>query len=371
MSEDLAHAAALTALPRMTPRRLRLLLDDRTPTEAWAIAGGREAPASPALAALLGDRQLAQAWRRAVAEQAPGSVLERCEALGIRVLLRGQASYPPRLAIDPEAPAVLFARGDPAILEQRRVGVVGTRNATAAGRATAYELGRDLAAAGVVLVSGLARGIDGAVHRGCLAGGGRPVAVVASGPDVVYPREHAALWSQVASEGLLLSESPPGTAPEGFRFPLRNRILAALSEVVVVVESRSRGGSLITALAALDRGIPVMAVPGSVRVRSAEGVNDLLADGAAPVRDAGDVLAALQIDHRRCGVPTRPEPGGLDGALLDALADGPRCLSELIGSTGSELAEVARALGRLEAAGWVVATGGWFERCSVVRGLRC
>ena len=181
-------------------------------------------------------------------------------------------AYPAPLRLDPEPPAVLFARGDLSVLDGRRAGVVGTRNATTAGRETARELGRALAGEGVVVVSGLAKGIDGAAHAGALAVDGAPrSAVVGNGPDAPYPRVNASLWAEVCRRGLLLTEWPPGTAPEPFRFPLRNRILAALSEVLVVVESRERGGSLITAQAAAERSVDVMAVPGSVRSRAAAG----------------------------------------------------------------------------------------------------
>src|SRR5690606_572209 len=136
---------------------------------------------------------------------------------------------------------------DLSVLAERRAGIIGTRNATAAGRATAFELGHELAVNGVAVVSGLARGIDGAAHRGVRAGDGRPAGGVANGRDAPYPKPHTELWEWVATHGLLVSEWPPGTTPEPWRFPLRNRILAALCEVLVVVESRERGGSLITA----------------------------------------------------------------------------------------------------------------------------
>ena len=134
------------------------------------------------------------------------------------------------------------------------------------------------------MVSGLAKGIDGAAHRGVMrVDGTRAVAVVANGPDSPYPRQHRELWHDVATSGLLISEWPPGTEPEKFRFPMRNRIIAALSEVLVVVESRERGGSLTTAREALERGVDVMAVPGSVNNRAAAGTNQLIRDGASPV----------------------------------------------------------------------------------------
>ena len=172
------------------------------------------------------------------------------------MLLHGATGYPAVLADDLSPPPVLFARGDVAALDGRRVTIVGTRSATAAGREVAAELGAGLAQAGVRVVSGLARGIDGWAHRGALSavGGGPPVGVVASGLDVVYPPEHRPLWDEVVERGVLLSEVPPGTTPHALRFPLRNRILAALGEVVVVVESKRKGGSLITVEEALLRG---------------------------------------------------------------------------------------------------------------------
>src|SRR5258705_11936294 len=159
----------------------------------------------------------------------------------------------------------------------------------------AFELGHDLAAAGVRVVWGLALGIDGAAHAGALAapGGAPPVAVVGSGPDVVYPRRHADLWRRVVDAGVLFSESPMGAAPEGWRFPLRNRIIAALADVLVVVESRHQGGSRHTVDAAADRDRTILAVPGPVRSPLSADPNELLHQGAGPARDVVDVLVAL------------------------------------------------------------------------------
>ena len=243
--------------------------------------------------------------------------------------------------------------------------MVGTRNATRAGRETAFELGRDLAAAGVVVVSGLAKGVDGAAHAGVLrADGAPPAAVVGNGPDEPYPRVHARLWEEVCRRGVLLSEWPPGTVPEPFRFPLRNRILAALSEVLVVVESRERGGSLITAQAAIERSIDVMAVPGSVRNRAAVGTNQLLRDGAAPVTSVDDVLVALGLDTRRAGTPAydpRPMPRGIAAAVLERCRRDPCTLEEIVVELGLSLSDAAMTLARLERTGWVQESGGWFE----------
>ncbi len=355
--------AALAGFDLMTIPRLRLLLAHHDPVEAYAVAAGRSTP-HPMVARVLTSTVRA-AWRSSASSRSPIEWAQRCRHHGIRVVTARDADFPAVLRHDPEPPAVLFARGDLAALDHRRVGVVGTRNATRAGRETAGELGHGLAAAGVVVVSGLAKGIDGAAHAGALrSGGGPPVAVVGNGPDNPYPRAHARLWEDVCRRGLLLSEWPPGTAPEPFRFPLRNRILAALSEVLVVVESRERGGSLITAQAAIDRAVDVMAVPGSVRNRAALGVNQLLRDGAAPVTSVEDVLMALGLDSRRAGQAAydpRPLPRGLAAEVLAVCRRDPCTLDEVVVQLGLSVADAAMALARLERTGWVHEAGGWFE----------
>jgi DNA processing protein len=215
----------------------------------------------------------------------------------------------------------------------------------------------------------LARGIDGYAHRGALAAPGAgvapPVGVVACGLDVHYPREHRELYARVAAVGLLLSERPPGTPPRAMAFPERNRILAALSELVVVVESRATGGSLLTAQEAHSRDISVMAVPGSVASRASEGTNALLRDGlAAPVLDVTDVLLALGLDtrraHRRRFDP-RPRLQGLDAEIFDLIGGDALTLEQVVLRSGAEIATVAMCLGRMEAAGWVSRNGAWFE----------
>ena len=281
------------------------------------------------------------------------------------MVVPGDAAFPPQLLDDPRRPAVLFVRGDLAALEARRVGIVGTRNATQRGRETAAEFGYELSVAGVTVLSGLARGIDGAAHRGALAAdGARPVAVVGNGLDQPYPKQHASLWNAVGDRGALISEWPPGTPPDAFRFPLRNRILAGLVEVLVVVESRERGGSLITAREAAERGVEVFAVPGSLQSRAAAGTNRLLCDGAAPVTECADLLMALGLDQRRAGharFDPRPRPREADGELLAACRAQPQCLEQLAALTQWDLVETAMAVARLEQAGWLRETGGWFE----------
>lgn len=357
-----AHVAVLAGLRGMGPVRLRQVLHHHDPLEAVAVLSGRARP-HPTVARLL-DGELGPRWRAELATVDVAEVSERCAAAGIRVIPFGDPAYPGVLMDDPSPPAALFVRGDLSVLERRRVAVVGTRNATRAGLATAASLGDGLARAGVAVVSGLARGIDGAVHRGVVDAGGHPIAVVGNGPDRAYPRQHQRLWDEVIAHGLLLSEWPPGTAPDAFRFPMRNRIIAALSEVVVVVESRERGGSLLTVDEATERSVAVMAVPGSPRSRASAGTNRLLCDGATPATCTDDVLVALGLDTRRSGsgrVDARPAPTGMEGVVLDACREGPRTLDDLVVSLGRPVAELAMALARLERAGRVAETRGWFE----------
>jgi DNA processing protein len=359
-----AAAAALTTLPGIGPVRLRLLTSHHRPTEALeALARG--AALHPMVRRALPD-SLLPALRAAAAACRPDDLAARCDALDVRILLDGDPAYPVALAGDPDRPAVLFARGDLDALTARRVAVVGTRNATNVGLATAHDLGETLAAAGVSVVSGLARGIDGAAHRGVRRseGPGRPVAVVGCGLDRPYPRQHDELWRWVAGQGLLLSEWAPGTEPTAWRFPLRNRIIAALAEVLVVVESRERGGSLITARLAVDRGVEVMAVPGSPRCRASAGTNQLLVDGAAPVTSAFDVFTMLGLDHRRQGeepFDPRPRPDPVQQRVLDACRDGAANLDALVTATALPIHVVALAAARLERDGWLIEVEGWFE----------
>jgi len=363
-----AYAAALAAFPHMSIRRLAALLRHHDPRQAYAVAIG-DHPAGGPVDRVLADDDVRAAWRRAGRSSVLEVVWERCLRLGVRVLVHGTPGYPALLAGDPLPPPVLFTMGDLGLLDGRRVAIVGTRNATAAGRDVATTLGRDLATADVHVVSGLARGIDGAAHRGAVqavggSGSGRPIAVVASGHDVAYPREHRALWAQVAECGLLVSECAPGTAPEAYRFPMRNRVIAALAEVVVVVESREHGGSLITVNAAIERNVALMAVPGGVHNRAASGTNQLIRDGAGVVVEAADLLVALAIDHQHSSAAVadpRPRPSGPDLSVYETCAGEPRTIDGLALACSLSLVDTALSVARLERSGWIQQTDGWFE----------
>lgn len=360
---DAAAAAAIAGLPGMTPARLRRLLaaGDASGVATAIIAGSTVVPGI--------DPSHWATWRVTM-PRLLDEMPERCRRAGVTVSMRGDAAYPLPLRGDPAAPAVLFVRGDVSTLSNRRVGIVGTRTATRSGRAFARDLGARLADAGVCVVSGLARGIDVEAHDGSLgAGGAPPVAVVASGCDVVYPREHSAIWDRVCSTGAVVSEVPPGTRPVAAGFPRRNRILAALSEVLVVVESRATGGSMITVAEAAKRDVCVMAVPGFPGAPASEGTNALIADGCAPVTGVDDVLTALGLDTRRVSgwFDARRTPTADEASLLRVFGRHPRTVDELALMTGATVLEVAVMLGRLETAGWVASSDGWWEVLSAAR----
>jgi len=363
--DDAASLACLAGLPGISPGPLASLLSHHSVHEAVAVARGDQ-PARGPIAKYLAKRQKMRTnWPAAVRERPPAWYLEALERSSTTVLRPGDLGYPPQLVDDPRRPPVLFVRGDLTCLASRRVGVVGTRNCTHQGRGVARRLGRDLAEAGVVVVSGLALGIDGASHEGALsAEGGRPAAVVGSGPDMPYPKRHSALWDTVIERGVLVSEWPPGAQPEAYRFPLRNRILAALSEVLVVVESRERGGSLITAREAGERGVGVFAVPGSLNSPASVGAIQLIRDGANIFTEAADVFTALDLDTSRAGsrsIDTRQPPGGVAARALEECRSAPLTLERAALVLDLGVGEAALALARLERTGWLREVGGWYE----------
>ena len=404
-----AYAVALLALPGMIAGHLRAVLDGAPPSRVWEWLRARTKrgtpPTLPAGAAV--DR-----WRANAAAGAPEELWRRLRLQRVEVALRGAPHYPWRLAEDPYGPALVFYRGDPAVLDGPTVAVVGTRRCTGYGSEVATALGRDLARAGVVVVSGLALGIDGAAQRGALASATAPVAgVAASGIDVVYPAAHAQLWADVAGSGVLLSDAPPGASPNRLRFGPRNQVMASLSDVVVVVESHRRGGSLSTVDAANSRGRAIMAVPGPVTSPASAGTNALLAEGLPPARDADDVLALLGLvsatrPRRRrsraamaraaaapaprpprpgAGPPPRPTtppaaspaPDGaaplqpdamaepvlpaVDRRVLDAVDVVPTPLETVLARTDLSPGAAALALERLVEAGLLRSGAGWWE----------
>jgi DNA processing protein len=275
----------------------------------------------------------------------------------LRKVGRGTAGYPPLLAEAPGAPAALWVSGRP-LEPAPYVGVVGTRRASRYGLEVATWLGRDLASAGVVVVSGMAAGIDAAAHRGALATGST-VAVLGSGVDVCYPRSNAALYGEIAERGSLVSEYPPGTTPAPWRFPARNRIIAGMALGVVIVEARRDGGAMITARLALEYGREVFAVAGPVHASGSEGPHALVRDGARLVTSAGDVLEDLGLASPQSAASWTQDPipalvaslSPDERRVLGVLAAEPQLLDRIARLAGMPASATTAVLSRLELAG--------------------
>ena len=280
--------------------------------------------ALPALARRGGRRRPIKVCSRAAAEREFAALA----ALGGCLLACGEPAYPPLLAAIADPPPVLALRGRAALLTGDSIAVVGARNASAGGLHFAERLAAELGAAGLVVVSGMARGIDAQAHAGALATG--TVAVMGGGVDVLYPKENRSLFEQVLERGAVVSEAPLGTVPLGRHFPRRNRIVSGLARGVVVVEGAARSGSLITARLALEQGREVLAVPGSPLDPRSRGPNRLIRDGATLVEGADDVLDALGDSGRRVLGEPRPEwprPAAADGPQDD---DAPQTARESV-----------------------------------------
>ncbi len=272
-------------------------------------------------------------------------------------LLRGRAGWPERLShLGPTEPSELWIRGSRPLDElcaSPCVAIVGSRRPTTAGLAFTRRLAHGLAQAGVAVVSGLALGIDAAAHAGALDAGGRTIAVLGCGIDRLYPRRNETLGEKVEARGAVVSEWAPGVEPEPWRFPVRNRVIAALADATLVVEATIKSGSLITVDHALTLGRDVLAVPGAAWTSLGEGVNKLLREGAVPVTSVHDVLDALGIlEPER--PPAQEPPGGLPGRVWNELRGRPARPDMLALELGLNAAELAAALAELDLAGLLV-----------------
>lgn len=371
---DVVRLLALRNLPGVGDRVAgRLLLGASSREEALKriAAGGAGVP-----------RPAREAWTVSstrILEEARGTA-RRAAAQGIQILGVDEPGYPACLLRLHDPPAVLYLRGRIELLGLPALALVGSRRATASGRRVAERLARELSDAGWTVVSGLALGIDAAAHRGALGGKGGTVAVLGRGPDRAYPLAHADLFHQIARDGLLVSEFPPGVPASAHNFPRRNRVLAALCRGVVVVEAARRSGALLTVDHAIDMGIEVMAVPGSVEAPSTEGSNALIADGAPMVTSAEDILHHLGEEprfgasglSRGAWTPGSPARGSDDRGQNDRarvvalLSPEPRPLDLLLEEAGLPPSRVLAALTRLDLAGrarrepegWIVLPAG-------------
>jgi DNA processing protein len=282
------------------------------------------------------------------------------EGRGIRFLARSDALYPPLLRAIHDPPAGLFLRGaeDPSLLARPAVAIVGARACSAYGATVARMLGRELAAAGLLVVSGLARGVDGEAHRGALEAGASTVAVLGCGVDRDYPAAHRRLAAEIAATGLVVSEYAPGVEPAPWRFPARNRIVAGIAAATVVIEAREGSGALITADFALEEGREVFAVPGEITSALSAGSNALLRLGATPLTRPEDVCEVFGLEAPR---PEAPELGPVARTVLEGVQEEARGADAIGRATGLGAGEVAAALAELELAGLVAESAGVFR----------
>ena len=366
-----------------TPLRRRLAIAARAPSLSAAqliqlAAAGADLAAleRPDRAALAGLGLTARtiAWLAAPDEALVAADLRWLDRSGCTLLPAFASTYPQLLRESPDAPAVLYVRGDTRTLSEPQLAMVGSRNPTAGGRSTAREFAAFFARAGLTITSGLALGIDAACHEGALGADGPTVAVLGCGLDQIYPRDHEALAERIAGHGALVSEFPPGTEPLPACFPQRNRIIAGLSHGTLVVEAAHRSGSLITARLAGVAGREVFAIPGSIHNPLARGCHQLIRQGAKLVECAEDVLCELKISLSAQLVASAPDepnlpnegPPKLDKEykiLLDALAFEPASVDSLIERTGMNSESIASMLLILELDGHVAPhPGGRYSR---------
>lgn len=352
--DELAYWVGFNKVLGIGPARLRTLLDHFGSIEAaWqgSLTGLQEAGLDKRSATNL------LATRRSVDLAAE---LERLKQAGVKVLTWVSEDYPTNLRNIHDPPPVIYVKGELLPEDDWAVAVVGTRHASVYGKEAARRLAADLAGNGVTVVSGLAAGIDTVAHHAALDAGGRSIAVLGSGVDIVYPEQNVALARRLQEQGALLSEYALGTKPERSNFPPRNRIISGLSLGTLVVEAGSRSGALITADFAGDQGRDVFAIPGSIFQRSCEGSNKLIQDGAKPVLSVADILEELNLHQVivqaevRSSVPTTP----MERRVLDVLSAEPIHVDELGRTVDLPPATVAGTLALLELKGLARQTGG-------------
>jgi DNA processing protein len=286
----------------------------------------------------------------------PGAVFATCRQHAIDILTEADPAYPRMLAEIHDPPSILFVRGRLIADDALAVAIVGSRHATHYGLSQAEQLAGSLARAGLTIVSGLARGIDAAAHRGALAAGGRTVAVLGSGLLNIYPPEHEALADEVAANGAIVSEAPPHSPPLAGAFPQRNRIISGLSLGVIVVEASTQSGALISARHAMEQGREVFAVPGRIDNRLARGCHRLIRDGAKLVETVDDVLEELgplvgpitKADGQEVRNPAELQLNELETAVLAALGDEPTTIDALVTASRLSVPQVLATLSVLE-----------------------
>ena len=354
VERDLPYWAAFTRTPTVGSVRIGLLEERFGSLEAaWQATAGELKSAG------LG-RNVVESIEQVRKVIDPERELEAAREAGVQVLTWHSAGYPKLLREIHDPPPVLYVKGDLEPEDEPRVTVVGTRQPTAYGRQAAHDLAGGLAEQGLAVVSGLARGIDGAAHRAALQRGGRTIAVLGSGPDVVYPREHKRLVEEIVASGAVVSEYPLGAKPEARHFPRRNRLLSGLSRGTLVIEAGEGSGTLSTVRFALEQGRDVLCVPGSIFSPASRLTNGLIQEGAKLVASVDDVLEEFEL-----GAAPRQEPmPGLsaadteeEAAILSALGHEPVHIDEVSRATGIAIAQVASTLAVMEIKGTALQVG--------------
>jgi DNA processing protein len=359
MTQDpgLASWLQLTLTPGLGAAAIRGLLKQFGLPEnvLGATRAQLERAGGPAAAELLRPEGIAPAIERS---------LRWAGEPGHAIVTLADAAYPKLLLEIQDPPPLLYAVGRLGLLERPALAVVGSRNATTQGARNAEQFAQAFSEAGLTIVSGLALGIDGAAHRGGLAGAGSTIAVLGTGVDVIYPRQNAALAQRIAESGLLLSEFPLGAAGAAHHFPRRNRLISGLSQGCLVIEAALASGSLITARAAAEQGREVFAVPGSIHSPLSKGCHALIKQGAKLVESAEDVLAELTAFRRTGYASTRAAPAATAGEpLLAQMGFDPVDVDSLCARTGMAAKQVTAELLRLELAGQIAALpGGMYQR---------
>lgn len=286
---------------------------------------------------------------------------KRVESAGARILTLADDAYPRMLREITSPPPVLYIKGELTAEDETAIGVVGTRRATRYGRDMTHRLSTGLAQAGVTVISGLARGIDGIAHTAALDTSGRTLAVLGCGVDQLYPPEHRKLSERILEQGALVSEFPLGTRPEARNFPIRNRLISGLALGVLVIEAPRRSGALITSSFAADQGRTVFAVPGSALSPASEGTLQLLRDGAVLAVEAADILQELNLERRQAAAETRrmlPEASGDERQVLELLQGEARHIDEIAIDTGINISQLSAMLLQMQLKGLVRDAGG-------------
>jgi DNA processing protein len=338
-------------IPGVGPAIRQALLDRFGSSDAVLLAAPSELRTVPGVGPKL-MRKIVSACEEIDAE----AEIALCQKQGIEILTCSHEDYPKVLRQIHDPPGLLFVRGTLRPCDGLAIGIVGTRHATRYGLRTAQRLAESLARAGLVVVSGLARGIDSAAHRGALDGGGRTLAVLGGGVLNVYPPEHAKLAEKIVTGGALISEAPPHAAPKSGVFPQRNRIISGLSLGVIIVEAAERSGALITARLAMEQGREVFAVPGPIDSRASRGCHQLIRDGAKLVETADDVLEELgplfEPASREDGSPVRHPAelmlNELEQTVLGAVGTEDTTIDHIVGETGLPVHRVLSTISVLE-----------------------